>query len=401
MAGRAVEVTELGFGGASIGELFVRVPEARRAGDRWRPPGTPASATSTPRPGTAAACPSCAPARACATIRAAEFALSTKVGRWLRPASAEGFDGAPWLGGRPNEVVFDYTYDGIMRSVEQSRLRLGITRFDVAFIHDLDHLYFDAPTIDAHFRDLAGSGWRALEELRSSGQIGAIGAGINDLGLIPRFLDLGDIDAFLVAMPYTLLAPGRPRRRVPGRRGARRRVRDRRGVPSGILAKGPVAGAKYDYADAPPEVLERVAPDRRRVRPARRPAGRGRAPVPAGPSGGRLGHPRGVPPGPAGAQRRRRSASPIPADLWAELKHEGPAARGRAGARHDATHVDGRGTRSSAAGGCAPGSRSPTTAPRRCRWATTPDGLLAYTARRHDGRDHGSGRSPAIRRPTT
>ncbi|MEJ7696711.1 MAG: aldo/keto reductase [Candidatus Limnocylindrales bacterium] len=171
-----------------------------------------------------------------------DYALSTKVGRWLRPSSDERYDGAPWLGGSPNEVVFDYTYDGIMRSVEGSRLRLGITRFDVAFIHDLDRLYFDAATMDAHFRDLAGSGWRALEELRSSGQIGAIGAGINDLGLIPRFLDLGDIDAFLIAMPYTLLDQDVLDAEFP--------ACEARGIgfvigavfASGILAKGPIPG---------------------------------------------------------------------------------------------------------------------------------------------------------------
>ncbi|MEA2609095.1 MAG: D-threo-aldose 1-dehydrogenase, partial [Chloroflexota bacterium] len=253
----SVEVTELGFGGASIGELFVRVTEtdaqatlgaAWDAGVRyfdtapWYGRGLSELRTGTglrdhPR---------------------RDFALSTKVGRWLRPATAEGFDGSPWLGGAPNEVVFDYTYDGIMRSVEGSRLRLGITRFDVAFIHDLDRLYFDAPTMEAHFRDLERSGWRALEELRSSGQIGAIGAGINDLGLMPRFLEIGDINAFLVAMPYTLLDQEVLSAEFP--------ACVERGVgfvigavfASGILAKGAVPGAKYAYAAPSAAVLEKT-----------------------------------------------------------------------------------------------------------------------------------------------
>lgn len=317
----AVEVTELGFGGASIGELFVRVAErdaaatlaaAWDAGIRyfdtapWYGRGlselrTGAGLRDHPRD---------------------EFALSTKVGRWLRPASREGFDGAPWLGGSPNEVVFDYTYDGIMRSVEQSRLRLGITRFDIAFIHDLDRLYFDQETMDAHFRDLSTSGWRALEELRASGQIGGFGAGINDLGLIPRFLDVGDIDAFLIAMPYTLLDQDVLDAEFPACVA--------RGVgfvigavfASGILAKGPVPGARYAYAEASPEIMERT----RRIAAV---CERHGVPLPAAALQFPLGHPSvaSVIPGASSPAQQARNVEwfqhPIPADLWAELKHEG------------------------------------------------------------------------------
>ncbi len=251
-----------------------------------------------------------------------EFALSTKVGRYLRPASQEGFDGSPWLGGSPNEVVFDYSYDGIMRSVEQSRLRLGITRFDVAFIHDLDHLYFDDATIDAHFRDLARSGWKALEELRASGQIGAIGAGINELGIIPRFLDLGDINAFLIAMPYTLLDQDVLDEEFP--------ACVERGIgfvigavfASGVLAKGPVAGARYAYADASPEVLDRT----RRIQAVCQRHG---VPLAAAALQFPLGHASvaSVIPGASSPAQQARNieafSHPIPADLWAELKHEG------------------------------------------------------------------------------
>jgi D-threo-aldose 1-dehydrogenase len=316
-----VAVTELGFGGASIGELFVRVSErdaqatlaaAWDAGVRyfdtapWYGRGlselrTGAGLRDHPR---------------------GEYRISTKVGRVLRPSAEESFDGAPWLGGSPNEVVFDYTYDGIMRSVEGSRLRLGITRFDVAFIHDLDHLYFDPPTIDAHFRDLAGSGWRALEELRSSGQIGAIGAGINDLGLMPRFLDIGDINAFLIAMPYTLLDqevldsefPAAVERGVGFVIGAV--------FASGILAKGPVPGARYAYADASPEVFEKT----RRIAAV---CERHGVPLAAAALQFPLGHPAvaSVIPGASSPAQQARNVeaflTPIPADLWSELKQEG------------------------------------------------------------------------------
>ncbi len=314
-------VTELGFGGASIGELFVRVTEhdALATIDRAWDAGVRYFDTA-PWYG-----------RGLSELRTgsglrdhprAEYALSTKVGRYLRPATAESYDGSPWLGGAPNDVVFDYTYDGIMRSVEQSRLRLGITRFDIAFIHDLDRLYFDQDTMDAHFRDLATSGWRALEELRSSGQIGGFGAGINDLGLIPRFLDLGDIDAFLIAMPYTLLDQAVLDAEFPA--CAARGVGFVIGAvfASGILAKGPVPGARYAYAEASPEVMARTLAIQAVCE-------RHGVPLAAAALQFPLGHPSvaSVIPGASSPAQQERTVAwfghPIPVDLWAELKHEG------------------------------------------------------------------------------
>jgi D-threo-aldose 1-dehydrogenase len=317
----AVDVTELGFGGASIGELFVRVSEhdalasidvAWDAGIRyfdtapWYGRGLSELRTG-------------------AGLRdhdRSAFVLSTKVGRYLRPNVGADFDGSPWVGGCRNDVVFDYSYDGIMRSVEGSRLRLGIGRFDIALIHDLDRLYFDEPTWEAHFRDLTSSGWRALEELRSSGEIGAIGAGINALGLIPRFLDALDLDAFLVAMPYTLLRqevldaefPAAVERGVGFVIGAV--------FQSGILATGAVDGAMSDYAPATPEVLERV----RRIEAV---CARHGVPLPAAALQFPLGHPAvaAVIPGAFHPDQVRRNVAAfqhaIPADFWAELQHEG------------------------------------------------------------------------------
>ncbi|MEO5884926.1 MAG: aldo/keto reductase [Candidatus Limnocylindrales bacterium] len=315
-----VEVTELGFGGASIGELFVRVSERDAA-------ATLASAwdagvryfDTAPWYG-----------RGLSELRTGgglrdrargDFTISTKVGRYLRPAAQEDFDQAPWLGGSPNEVVFDYTYDGIMRSVEGSRMRLGITRFDIAFIHDLDRWYFDEETMDGHLRDLATSGWRALDELRSSGQIGAVGAGINHLGMIPRHLDIGSVDAFLVAMPYTLLHQEVLDDEFPA--SAARGVGIVIGSPfqSGILAKGPGVGAKYNYADAPPDVEERVA----RIAAV---CARHNVPLAAAALQFPLGHPSvaSVIPGASSPAQQERNVGaflhPIPPDLWAELKHE-------------------------------------------------------------------------------
>ncbi len=317
----SVEVSELGFGGASIGELFHKVPEEdaiaaiRTAWDLgvrffdtapWYGRGlselrTGAGLRDRPRD---------------------EFVLSTKVGRWLRPNADPGFSGAPWLGGAPNDVVFDYTYDGIMRSVDQSRQRLGIARYDIAVIHDLDHLYHGTgQKLDGYFIQLATSGWRALTELKAAGEIGAIAAGINDHGLIPRFLDLVDVDAFLVAMPYTLLRQEILADEFPAAvaRGCSFII----GAPfqSGILATGTKAPANADYAPPTPEVLDRVG----RIEVV---CARHGVPLAAAALQFPLGHPAvsSVIPGARTAAQVARNVEtfrhPIPADLWAELKHE-------------------------------------------------------------------------------
>src|SRR5256712_7621872 len=291
-----VRLTQLGFGGASIGELFANVSEAdslaclRAAWDSgiryfdtapWYGRGLSERRTGAGFRGR----------------HRDEYVLSTKVGRWLRaPADPARFTAAPWIGGVRFEVVFDYSYDGIMRSYEQSQLRLGLTRYDLAIIHDLDLLYH-APEwrLESHFAQLATSGFRALSELRAAGLIRGIGAGINALGLIPRFLDLFDMDFFLVAMPYTLL-----QQEVLEEEFARC---VKRGVgfvigavfSSGVLATGAVPGAHYNYAPAPPDILERV----RRIEAVCAPHG---VPPPAAARQFPLRHP-GVPSGTPGPPR--------------------------------------------------------------------------------------------------
>jgi D-threo-aldose 1-dehydrogenase len=317
-----VAVTQLGFGGASIGELFHKVPEedavaaVRAAWDQgvrffdtapWYGRGL-------------------SELRVGAGLRdrpRGEFILSTKVGRWLRPSQDPAYDGAPWVGGLPNEVVFDYSYDGIMKSVEHSRQRLGVARYDVAVIHDLDNLYHGTgQKLDGYFVQLATSGWRALTELKASGEIRAIAAGINDRGLIPRFLDLVDVDAFLIAMPYTLLRQDVLDDEFPAAvdRGCTFII----GAPfqSGILATGATNPANSDYAPPDEAVLERV----RRMEAV---CARHGVPLAAAALQFPMGHPAVsavIPGARTEAQVRRNTETfshAIPADLWSELKHEG------------------------------------------------------------------------------
>jgi D-threo-aldose 1-dehydrogenase len=245
------------------------------------------------------------------------------VGRILSPPlDPDRFQPGIWPEGLPFEHRFDYSYDAIMRSFEDSLQRLGMTSIDLLLIHDLDFRHHQVePKVGAYMAQLASSGWRALAELREQGTIEGIGAGINELGMMPRFLDLFDIDFFLVAMRYTLLDQDTLDIELP--RCAERGVGIVIGgvFNSGILASGAVPGAKYDYVDATPEMMERVG----RMEAV---CARHRVPLAAAALQFPLFHPSVasvIPGAVTPAQVRQNVAAmshPIPADLWAELKRE-------------------------------------------------------------------------------
>ncbi len=135
----------------------------------------------------------------------AEFFLTTKVGRTLhRPDNPRTFDRGPWKGGLNFEVNFDYSYDGIMRSYEQTLQRLAVDTVDALIIHDLD-VGFHGDLLAAHQKDLVASGMNALQELKASGHIKAYGMGINTNEALSEIATRVDLDFVLVAMPYTLL----------------------------------------------------------------------------------------------------------------------------------------------------------------------------------------------------
>jgi D-threo-aldose 1-dehydrogenase len=138
-----------------------------------------------------------------------ELVLSTKVGRVLRPFTPGRYERrnrGPWVEPLDFEVQFDYSYDGVIRSFEDSLQRLGMSRIDLLVIHDLDRGYFPhGADYEAHLGRLITGGYQALRDLRADGKVSAIGAGVNVPGVIPQFLDLFELDFFLVAGPYTLL----------------------------------------------------------------------------------------------------------------------------------------------------------------------------------------------------
>ena len=192
--------------------------------------------------------------------RREDFVVSTKIGRIFKAVpDTTGFAPEFWSAPLPFDLHFDYSYDGIMRSWEDSLQRMGLSKVDMLLIHDLD-LWFNKTEerVQYWLSQLYTSGWRALEELKSGGQIGAIGAGINENGMMPRFLNTVPLDFFIVALPYTLLDQEVLDHEFPlcQEHGVGVVI----GAPfaSGILATGPVEGATYKYAPATPEILEKT-----------------------------------------------------------------------------------------------------------------------------------------------
>jgi D-threo-aldose 1-dehydrogenase len=318
-----LRIPQFGFGGAPLGDLFTRVSE------------TDAEATLQAAWDAGVRYYDTAPwyGRGQSEHRLGRFlyrqprkdlVLSTKVGRVLHaPRDPERFETGMWSGGLHFEHRWDYGYDGIMRAYEDSLQRLGMNRIDLLLIHDLDwwHHGTDA-AVDAYLAQLKTSGWRALDELKRSGAIKGIGAGVNELRTIPRFLDIVDVDFFLLALRYTLMEQETLASELP--------ACEKRDVgiivggvfSSGITATGAVPGAKYNYADADQAALHKV----RNIEAV---CARHGVPLPAAAVQFPLGHPSvaSVIPGafsPAQvATNLDHMRREIPADLWAELKHEG------------------------------------------------------------------------------
>jgi len=131
------------------------------------------------------------------------WVLSTKVGRILKPAGyAETRHG--FVSPMPFDIHYDYSYDGIMRSYEDSLQRLGLDHIDILYVHDIGEATHGSQNA-GHLSDLENSGYKALEELRANQQIKAFGLGVNEWEICERALDHGDYDCFLLAGRYTLL----------------------------------------------------------------------------------------------------------------------------------------------------------------------------------------------------
>ena len=253
------------------------------------------------------------------------YVLSTKVGRLLRGCAAgEDPDGAgKWFDVPARKEVYAYGYDGVMRSVEASLERLGVDRIDILYAHDLDVFNHGSPeALTARLEELMTGGYRALLQLRETGVIRAFGAGVNEWQPCQWLAERGDFDLFLLAGRYTLLEQEALDSFLP--------LAERKGIGiviggpynSGVLATGARPGAFYNYDPAPAWVLDKV----------------GRIEAVCARHGVRLVdaafrfpllHPAVVSVIPGGQGRAEMesnlaaAAARVPAALWADLKAEG------------------------------------------------------------------------------
>lgn len=185
--------------------------------------------------------------------------VSTKVGRLLRPApeADPATERHGFVAAAPFEPVFDYSYDGVMRSFEASLKRLKRDRVEVLLAHDLGPVTHGADDAMRR-RQFFEGGYKAMRALRDDGATDAIGLGVNEWEICDAALDEGDFDVFLLAGRYTLLEQTALDRFLP--RCAARDVSIIVGGPfnSGVLVEGVKAGAHYDYGPASAQVLDRV-----------------------------------------------------------------------------------------------------------------------------------------------
>jgi D-threo-aldose 1-dehydrogenase len=252
-----LRVTEIGFGGAPLGNLFAIVTDAdarasletawasgcrffdtaplygyglseRRSGDALR---------EKPRD---------------------QYVLSSKVGRLLRPGMQGRGGGTDFKSPMPFHAEFDYSYDATMRSIEDSLQRLGLDRIDVALIHDVGRDWH-GDRQPAMFRQAMNGAAKALAELKAAGRIAAIGLGVNEAEVCEQALQEGDFDCFLLAGRYTLLEQGPLDRLFPACR--KRNVSIIIGGPfnSGLLARVGQPDATYNYGAVPAEIAQRAA----------------------------------------------------------------------------------------------------------------------------------------------
>jgi D-threo-aldose 1-dehydrogenase len=188
------------------------------------------------------------------------YVLSTKVGRILEVTTPEKRDGiGKWVDVPSRRERYDYSHDGVLRSIEHSLERLGIDRVDILYAHDIDIFnHGTEAAMLARLSEFMAGGYRALSRLRDEGVIKAFGAGLNEWEPCDWLMARGDFDIFLLAGRYTLLEQG-----AQGfmDRAAAKGVGVVIGGPynSGILATGPRPGVHYNYAPAPQPVLDRAA----------------------------------------------------------------------------------------------------------------------------------------------
>lgn len=246
-----------------------------------------------------------------------EYVISTKAGRVLVPDPGVRPGACGWADPLPFRPYFDYSYDGIMRSHEDSLARLGLERIDILFVHDIGratHGEMHGP----YWRQLTRGGFRALEELRADGRVRAIGLGVNEWEIVADAMQECALDCTLLAGRYTLLEQAAL---APFLTDCRREGNAI--VIGGPFNSGVLAGARtFNYADAPADIVRRVDALAAVCREFDTPLQAAALQFP-------MAHPAVVSciPGSRDAAQLRQNAAwfdrPIPPALWQALKQQG------------------------------------------------------------------------------
>ena len=187
------------------------------------------------------------------SINREDFYISTKVGRYLSPDKEENIDRGIFKGGLQFKPTLDYTYDGVMRSFEQSLLRLGLSNIDICLIHDVDR-FTHGDGVDEFFKIAMEGAYKALRKLKDQKLIKAIGIGVNEAEMCTKFAEAGEFDCMVMAGRYTLLEQGAIDSFFP--------IAEKQNIGiilagvfnSGILVKGVNENSTYDYGKIPENI---------------------------------------------------------------------------------------------------------------------------------------------------
>lgn len=259
-----LKVTVLGIGTAPLGNLFSRLNEATAVATLTTALEAGINLIDTsPWYGLGLA-----ELRVGAATRQAEcqretMVISTKVGRWMNPMASKarqaGDVTAPgWAAPLNHQAVLDYSYDGTLRSIEQSLLRTGLDRMDLVMIHDVDAWTHGADALEGLFAQAMEGAYRALHRMREEGVIKGIGVGVNEADMCERFARAGDFDTMMLAGRYSLLEQPALDSFLPLAEEKRIAMLLGGVFNSGILATGVIPDARYNYRAAPPEIMSKV-----------------------------------------------------------------------------------------------------------------------------------------------
>ncbi|WP_405673647.1 aldo/keto reductase [Streptomyces sp. NBC_01530] len=244
-----VELTELGFGASTIGNLYRVTPaaDAAAAVDAAWEAGLRYLDTA-PHYGLGLS-----ERRLGAALRDRprdEYVVSSKVGRLLVPNEApRGVDSEGFVVRDDLRRQWDFSRDGVLRSIEDTLQRTGLDRLDIVYLHDPDD----------HWRQAADEAMPALAELRDQGMIGAIGAGMNQSAMLARFLRETAADVVMLAGRYTLLDQSALDDVLPAAAELGKSVVAAGVFNSGLLSRDrPTQGMKYDYQEASPALVTRA-----------------------------------------------------------------------------------------------------------------------------------------------